>query len=64
MAAPDEPNLGDTVEVLGFDDEPKYVGIYTGTDDEDPTRAVVWIPDAGEFSSPPKSHVRRKESNA
>lgn len=55
-----EPKLGEEVEVLGFDDEPKYTGTYTGTDDDDPTRAVVWIPDAGEFSNPPLSHVRPK----
>lgn len=60
MAATNTPNLGSEVEVLGFDGEPKYVGIYAGTDDNDPTRACVWIPDAGEFSNPPHDHVQEK----
>lgn len=59
MNAP-TPELGQEVEVLGFDDEPKYVGTYAGTDDDDPTRACVWNPDTQEFHNPPHDHVRAK----
>lgn len=51
--------LGDKVEVLGFDDEPKYEGVFTGQDT--PGTYHIWIPDAEEFTDVPAEHVRKKE---
>lgn len=46
------------VEVLGFDGEPKYVGIFAGQGDSDRTHAIYT--EDGEMHDVPVSFVRDK----
>lgn len=47
------------VEVLGFDGEPKYIGVFAGRGEDDRSFAV-YNDDTGEVHFPPKDHVRKK----
>lgn len=49
--------LGQDVEVLGYDEEPKYIGVYCGAG-ETPGTYSIYIRDAGEFTNVPHDHVR------